>query len=334
MFFTKKFFISIQLFLLLFQSLFFAVDEEKVVIVGSGPAGLTAAIYAARAGLEPLLVEGPSPGGQLTLTFDIENYPGFPRGVMGNELIDLMHQQAERFGTRFRHDILQEVDFTKYPYELNFCWGGKMLCRSLIIATGASAKWLGLESETKLLGKGVSGCAICDAFFFRDKDVVVVGGGDAALEEALYLTSFARNVTIVHRRKEFRAAKYLQEQVFANDKIGLVLNSVVDDIYDVDKDYVTGVLLRDVSTQKQWLLSCDGVFISIGHKPNTEIFSGILDLDDNGYIVTKGKSMATNIPGVFVAGDVGDPRYRQAVTAAGMGCMAALDAYKFLSSQK
>jgi thioredoxin reductase (NADPH) len=303
---------------------------HKLIILGSGPAGLTAAIYAARANLPPLVIDGMQPGGQLTITTDVENYPGFPNGIMGPQLMTEMRRQAERFGTKIISGAVSSVDFKKRPFVVNV-EKDHYEAKSVIIATGASAQWLGLEAEMKLMGKGVSGCATCDAFFFRDQDVVVVGGGDTALEDAIFLTKFAKRVTIVHRRNQLRACKLLQERARSNPKIEFAWKKVVDDILDVNVGKVTAVRLKDVDSGKITEKACDGVFIAIGYKPNTELFRGQIELDDKGYIVTKKVTMETSVAGIFAAGDVQDSSYRQAITAAGTGCMAAIDAERYLS---
>jgi thioredoxin reductase (NADPH) len=300
----------------------------RVIILGSGPAGLTAALYTARANLEPLVLEGHLPGGQLTLTTTIENFPGFPDGVEAWSLMGAMKQQVIRYGAVCRPESAVRVDLKKRPFEIET---DKDTYRShaLIVATGATARMLGLESEKALLGKGVSTCATCDGAFFRDKAVVVVGGGDSALEEAMFLTRFASSVTLVHRRDQLRATRLLQDRALRNEKIRFVWNSVIKDILDPAQGRVSGVVLEDVKTQKTRYLPCDGVFIAIGHTPNTELFADQLELK-NGYIVTTGQTQ-TSVPGVFAAGDVQDMIYRQAVTAAGSGCMAALDCEKWLT---
>ena len=317
-------------------------DLRNVVIIGSGPAGLTAAIYTARADLEPLMIEGePSstgdqPGGQLMLTTEVENFPGFPDGIMGPELMGNLRQQAERFGAEIHTAKVSRVDFSERPFRI---WVGDPdadepthLARSVIIATGASALMLGLDSEHRLLGHGLSTCATCDGFFFRDQDIVVVGGGDSALEEAMFLTRFGRTVTVVHRRKELRASKIMQDRAFANEKITFVWDSVVDEI--LGEDRVEGVRLRNVVTDEVTDLPATGVFVAIGHRPNTELFTGQLPVRDNGYLVTLDGTSRTAVDGVFACGDVQDDRYRQAITAAGSGCMAAIDAERWLEAQE
>ncbi len=303
---------------------------EKVIIIGSGPAGLTAAIYAARAGLEPLMIEGMEAGGQLMLTTDVENYPGFPDGVMGPEMMELFRKQAERFGTRILRSDVSRVDFSERPFKI---WIGDELqeAEAVIISTGASARWLGVPGEEKLRGHGVSACATCDGFFFRDREIVVVGGGDSAMEEALFLTKFASKVTIVHRRDEFRASKIMVDRALAHDKIDVRWNSVVEEV--LGEDSVTGVTLRNVESGETEEFTTEGVFVAIGHTPNTAVFDGQLDLNEKGYLETFEKTM-TSIPGVFGAGDVVDFTYRQAITAAGMGSAAAIDAERWLESQE
>jgi thioredoxin reductase (NADPH) len=302
--------------------------NKKVTILGSGSAGLTAAIYAARANLEPLVIQGLQAGGQLTITTEVENFPGFPEGILGPTLMEEMHKQAERFGTQFIYDNAESVDLTKGPPFIIKTSAEEIHTETLLICTGANAKLLGLESESKLMGHGVSACATCDGFFFRDKRVYVVGGGDTAMEEAMFLTRFASQVTVIHRRDSFRASRIMADRALKTPKVDFMLNTVIEDIYDVSKNEVTGLRVRNLETGKVQELTADGVFIAIGHKPNTELFVGQLELSENGYIVTDG--VKTKIPGVFAAGDVQDEVYKQAVTAAGTGCAAALEAQWFL----
>jgi thioredoxin reductase (NADPH) len=303
-------------------------QNERLVIVGSGPAGYTAALYAARANLNPLLVEGLQPGGQLTITSEVENYPGFPEAILGPELMERMRKQAERFGTRFEAGEVTRVDLSKRPFEL---WMEDRLvtASTVIVATGASAKWLGIPSERKYQGRGVSACATCDGFFFRGVEVAVVGGGDTAMEEASFLTKFATRVHVVHRRDELRASKIMAERARSNAKIQLHLSSVVEEILG-DAKTVTGVRLKSTKDGSRRELAVRGVFMGIGHEPNTRIFRGQLEMNDVGYILVKAPTTATSVKGVFAAGDVSDPSYRQAVTAAGSGCQAAIDAERFL----
>jgi len=305
---------------------------RNVVIIGSGPAGLTAAIYNARSGLAPLVIEGHQPGGQLTITTDVENYPGFAEGIMGPVLMEEMKKQAERFGTETLTAQVTSVDFSKRPFSIHLDNDETITARTVIIASGASARFLGIPSEKNLMGRGVSACATCDGFFFRDREIVVVGGGDTALEEADFLTRFAAKVTIIHRRDELRASKAMQDRAFANEKIDFAWDSVVEEILGEEEGKVTGVRLKNVKTGEISDLPCEGAFIAIGHVPNTKIFAGQLELDDKGYIILKGGSR-TSVPGVFAAGDVADPVYKQAIIAAGMGCMASMDAEKFLAEE-
>lgn len=304
---------------------------RNVVIVGSGPAGLTAALYAGRANLQPLLIRGVEAGGQLTLTTLVENFPGFPKGVQGPELIDLMQKQATEFGAELKEGNVKRVDLSKRPFVLETD-SGTIETQTLIIATGASAKLLGLESERRLIGHGVSTCATCDGYFFRGKEVAVVGGGDTAAEEALFLTRYASQVHLVHRRDELRASKIMRDRLMGNEKIKPVWNSVVVDILDPAKGEVTGLKLKNSKTGEESQKALDGVFIGIGHTPNTSLFRGQLEMNDVGYLITKGGAK-TSVPGVFAAGDVQDPVYRQAITAAGSGCMAAIDAERFLEGR-
>lgn len=303
---------------------------HNVVIIGSGPAGLTAAIYTARANLLPLMIEGSQAGGQLTLTTDVENFPGFPQGIMGPQLIQDMRAQAERFGTAFQTADVTKVDLSRRPFTVTINEEETIQARSLIISTGASANLLGLDSESRLLGHGVSTCATCDGFFFRGQPIIVIGGGDSAMEEATFLTKFASHVTIVHRRDKLRASKIMQDKAMKNDKISFRWNSVVEEV--LGDDVVTGIRLRDAVANDTATLDCKGVFVAIGHTPNTQLFRGQIDTDANGYIQTT-HGTATNVPGVFAAGDVQDPHYRQAITAAGTGCMAAMDAERFLEAE-
>jgi thioredoxin reductase (NADPH) len=307
-----------------------SADIHDVVIIGSGPAGLTAALYAARADLQPLMIEGREAGGQLMLTTDVENYPGFPDGKMGPALMQDMRQQAERFGTRFLTADVDSVDLKNgSPFTVTV-GEEDLAARTVIVSTGATARWLHLPSEQRLIGRGVSSCATCDGFFFRDKEIVVVGGGDSAMEEATFLTKFASKVTVVHRRDELRASKIMQDRAFANDKIVFVWNAVVVDV--LGDESVEGVILEDTQTSERMQLRADGLFLAIGHDPTTRLFAGQLDLDDDGYILVDEPGTATSVDGVFAGGDVVDHVYRQAVTAAGMGCKAAMDAERWLEA--
>jgi thioredoxin reductase (NADPH) len=301
---------------------------HDVIIIGSGPAGLTAALYSARASLKPLMFEGSGAGGQLMLTTDVENYPGFPDGIMGPALIADMRKQAERFGTTFVSQDVEEVDLSGGPPFTVRVGADRYRAKTIIISTGARARWLGLPKEEQLIGRGVSSCATCDGFFFRGRKLVVVGGGDSAMEEALFLTKFASSVTIVHRRDQLRASQVMQDRAFANDKIDFVWNAVVTDI--LGDTTVTGVELTDTVTGERHTRAADGLFVAVGHDPETRLFAGQLELDDAGYIIVDEPSTRTSVPGVFAAGDVVDHTYRQAVTAAGMGCKAAIDAEHYL----
>ncbi len=305
--------------------------RRKVIIIGSGPAGLTAALYTARANLNPIVFEGSQPGGQLTITTDVENFPGFPEGIMGPDLVDLFRKQAIRFGTECEYKTVTKVDFTKRPFSV---WIGDSYytAESVIISTGSTAKLLGLESEMELMGHGVSACATCDGFFFKRKKVLVVGGGDSAMEESLFLTKFASEVHIIHRRDELRASKIMQRRVLENEKINVIWNSTLTKINGSVGKGVTGVQLQNSHTGEKTDMDCDGVFLAIGHTPNVSLFNGFLDTDEHGYLVTKDKTSKTNIPGVFVCGDVQDHRYKQAITAAGTGCMAAIDAERYIET--
>ncbi len=304
----------------------------RVAIIGSGPAGWTAALYASRAELEPVVFEGPQPGGQLTITTEVENYPGFKHGIQGPELMQVFRDQAVRFGTEVILDTVIDVNFEARPFRLSLDGGGTLTAESVIVSTGATAKLLGIESETKLMGKGVSACATCDGFFFKGKEVIVVGGGDTAMEEATFLTKFAPRVTIVHRREDFRASKIMLERARMNPRIHWKLHATVDDIQH-DGGGVTGVTLRDPRTNELSAFPTQGVFIAIGHSPNTALFQGKLAMNDVGYLTVEHPSTRTSVEGVFAAGDVADPTYRQAVSAAGEGCKAAIDAERWLASK-
>ena len=307
---------------------------HKVIIIGTGPAGLTAALYAGRANMEPVIFEGPQPGGQLTITTDVENYPGFPDGIMGPELMNLFRKQAQRFGAKTINLMVDKIDFSLRPFKV---WTGdtEYQGETIIISTGASAKLLGLEAEKKLMGHGVSACATCDAFFFKDKNVFVVGGGDSAMEESIFLTKFASSVTIVHRRDKFRASKIMQDRALSNDKIDVLWNSeVIDLIGDESKGGLEAVIIKDTITNQENKYDIDGLFLGIGHSPNSDLFKDYLDLDEKGYIITEPKTSKTSIEGVFASGDIQDQRYMQAVTAAGSGCMAAIDAEHYLELLK
>ncbi len=304
-----------------------------VVIIGSGPAGLTAALYAARADLKPLVLEGPEPGGQLTTTTDVENYPGYPEGVLGPKMMDDFRNQATRFGADCRWGTVTDVDFEKRPFKVTIDEKTEVFARALIVSTGASAKWLGIESEQRLRGHGVSACATCDGAFFREQHVVIIGGGDTAMEEAQFLTKFASKVTLLHRREELRASKIMQKRTLANPKVEVLWNTVLEEV--LGEKVVEGVMVKNVKTGEITTMDdVTGVFLAIGHKPNTDLFKGVLDMDPTGYIQTRPKSTHTNMPGIFACGDAQDKDYRQAVTAAGTGCMAAIDAERWLADQE
>jgi thioredoxin reductase (NADPH) len=305
-------------------------NNNRVIIIGSGPAGLTAAIYAARGGLEPVVISGNEPGGQLTFTTDVENFPGFPEVIRGADLMEGMRKQAERFGTKFIDTAVSSVDFLSKPFKVNLGNKDTQTAEAVIIATGSSTMWLGIESESRLKGRGVSACGTCDGFFFKGKDVIVVGGGEVAVEEALFLSKLTNSVKVIHRRDELRAARVIQQRAFNNSRISFVWNSVIDEILGENK--VEGIRIRNVHTNQLSEIRCDGVFVAIGHQPNTDVFRGKLELDNAGYI-KKYEESKTNIDGIFVAGDVYDYTYRQAVTAAGSGCKAAIDVIKYLENK-
>ena len=304
---------------------------RNLVIVGSGCAGNTAAVYAARANLKPLVIKGHEPGGQLSLTTLVENFPGFPEGINGPDLVENIRQQAEHFGTEYQDGIVTEADLSKRPFRLSV-EGEWIETRTLIIASGASARWLGLPNEQRLIGHGVSSCATCDGFFYRGKKIMVIGGGDSAMEEANFLTRFGSEITVVHRREQFRASKIMLARAQANPKIKFLTSTVVEDVYDAAKELVSAVRLRNIATGAVWEQEVDGFFLAIGHIPNTKVFLGQIETDPDGYILSKGGAR-TNIPGVFHAGDVQDRVYKQAITAAGMGCMAAMEAERFLEAE-
>ena len=302
---------------------------HKTIIIGSGPAGLTAAIYAGRANLKPIVFEGNQPGGQLTITTDVENFPGFPDGVMGPDMMDLFRNQAKKFGAECHFKHVTKVDLTSKPYKV-FVGEEMFLSDTVIISTGASARMLGLEEEEQLMGYGISTCATCDGYFFKEKNIVVVGGGDSAMEEASFLTKFAKKVTIIHRREVFKASKIMLDRVRNNPLIDIIVNKSIESINGNQQDGISNIVLKDTVSGETSTFECEGVFYGIGHTPNTDLFKGMIDLNDNGYIITQSDSSLTNIPGIFACGDVQDDHYRQAITAAGSGCMAAIDAEKYL----
>lgn len=302
---------------------------RNMVIIGSGPAGLTAAVYAARANMNPLLIEGKEPGGQLTLTTMVENFPGFPEGIMGPQLMEDMRKQAQKFGTDVVNSYVTRVDFQQYPFKVYY-GEEEVDAKTVVLSTGSSAKMIGLESESNLMGHGVSTCATCDGFFFRGRKIAVVGGGDSAMEEATFLTKFATEVNVIHRRDSLRASKIMQDRAIANPKVRFIWDTVVEDVEGDREKGVTGLKLKNLKTQEASALEVDGLFVAIGHHPNTEIFRGQVDLDDKGYVKTRPGSTRTNIDGVFACGDVQDPVFRQAITAAGTGCMAAIEAERWM----
>ena len=306
-------------------------DSRKIIVVGSGPAAYTAAIYSARADLNPLIIGGMATGGQLMLTSEVENYPGFPEPVLGPELMERMKKQCERLGVSIINEDVSKIDLSSRPFHLETTEGKAFASETVIIATGATAQWLGIESEKKLMGHGVSACATCDGFFFKGKEVVVVGGGDTALEEALFLSKFASKVIVIHRRDQLRASRIMQDRAFKNSKLSFVWDSMVSEV--LGNDHVSGVRVKNLKTDKLSDIACHGFFVAIGHKPTVDFLGGQLKLDNHGYIITDGRTR-TSVPGVFAAGDVMDSRYRQAVTAAGTGCMAALEAERFLAGEK
>ena len=310
-------------------------NHHKVIIIGSGPAGFTAALYTGRASLDPIIFEGSQPGGQLMITTDVENYPGFENGIMGPDLMDVMRKQVHRFGAKSIYRYITNVDFSAKPFVLTADDGTEYTADTVIVATGASAKLLGLESESYYMGYGVSACATCDGFFFKDQKVIVVGGGDTAMEEANYLTKHASEVIVIHRRDELRASKIMQDRALANPKIRFVFDTVIEEVLgktEGDRKMVTGARVKNIKTNEESTIDAQGFFVAIGHKPNTDIFKNQLEMDDVGYILTKGSSTETNIPGVFACGDAQDSIYRQAVTAAGTGCMSAIDAERYLET--
>lgn len=309
------------------------MNHFKVIIIGSGPAGLTAAVYAGRANLNPLVLEGFQPGGQLTITTDVENFPGFPKGIMGPELMNLFREQAQRFGADTRNEMVEKVDLANRPFQITTN-EASYTADALIISTGATARLLGLEQEQKLMGRGVSACATCDGFFYGGKEIAVVGGGDSALEEAIFLTKFASKVNLIHRRDEFRASKIMAKRAIEHPQINVEWNSVIEDIEGTPLEGIQALILKDTISGKTRRFPIEGLFVAIGHRPNSELFKGVIDTNDVGYIQTKPDSTCTNIEGVFACGDVQDAKYRQAITAAGSGCMAALETERYLAEQE